>query len=112
MSGTSRQYTVLPPQTVLLDRPVRITPGPTCHDGLRKTVETPPPPPPLAKPCPPQTLTWNGPVVRVVPPTPVAQGWPAGSSPSRPLNPTRWQSDEPSSPEATKNDMPATAGSR
>ncbi len=60
-------------------------------------------------PWPPQTLSLNGPVCRVVPPTPVAYGWPAGSSTARPLNPNRWQSDAPSSPDAEKNDMPATA---
>ena len=44
-----------------------------------------------------------------MPPTPVAYGWSAGSSTSRAFRPKRWQSDEPSSPEAAKNDTPATA---
>src|SRR5690349_22075260 len=98
MSGTSRQNTVLPPHFLLLDRLVRITPGPFCHDGMRKMLETPPPPPPAAWPWPPHTSSCSGPVVRVVPPTPVAYGCPAGSSTTRPSNPSRWQSDEPSSP--------------
>src|SRR6476620_5279426 len=71
MSGTSRQNTVLPPHFVLLDCPDRITLVPVCHDGMRKTLETPPPPPPLDLPWPPHVVSlvpgWS-----VVPPTPVA----------------------------------------
>src|SRR5689334_20642866 len=110
MSGTSRQYIVLPPHFFLLERPDRITPEPFCHEGLRKSTETPPPPAPRLTPWPPQTDSCNGPleVIRV-PPTPVAYGCPAGSSTARLLNPWRWQSEEPSSPEAEKKEMPFTA---
>src|SRR6185437_490422 len=112
MSGTSRQYMVLPPHFFLLERPERITPGPFCHEGLRNSTETPPPPAPRLTPWPPHTFSWMGPVaVSCVPPTPVAYGWPAGSSTARSLTPWRWQSEEPSSPEAAKNEMPLTASS-
>src|SRR6185312_6308746 len=88
MSGTSRQNTVLPPHFVLLDWVGLITPVPFCHDGMRKTLETPPPPPPFTAPVPPHTVSLP-PGWRVVPPTPAAYGWPAGSSTARMLVPSR-----------------------
>src|SRR5581483_7415094 len=68
----------------------------------------PPPPPPSCGVPPPQTVS-EVPGFRLVPPTPVAYGWSAGSSTSRLLKPNRSQSAEPESPDAAKNERPATA---
>jgi hypothetical protein len=82
--------------------------APDWYDGIVCDAETPPPPAPDSLAFSFQTF-WVGAGPRAVisvPPTPVTNGWLAGSSTARAFVP---QSSEPESPAAAKIDWPWVA---